>query len=513
LSTAINSNASYAATYDTDATRGSGVLTIAKKDKSAIVAQLAQGSVSAPSDAVANAAKVVTIGTPTADQVHTLILKETDSGTVRAFTFHADATPTAAEVATGLAAAVNAGSATHKFTVSRSADVADTLLITNADGRAFTVDTTRGSASVVSGTSAHTYRLSGTVTAGEVYSVTLVPASGSASVFAFEAATEDIDDVLAGLAAAVNTAGSDYTATARAARDTLTIVNNAGATFSVSTTRGTAAADAGAASARLSGTVSIGDVFTVALKPGTAATEYFTHVATTTSISDVLTGLKSAIGTTSYAVTADATSGTLTVVRNSAGALTMSVDRGTAKDISSWASSISVGGTGIANGDTVTVRVAYGSGPTTKDYAVTVSGITGGMTDAQRQQTVAGLIATAINSDSAALFYADVESGSAVVNLFSAAKVDDTTAIVSVTKHAGWASITLAAVTNATQSVQLTGTAAAGKVWTIGLPNATSGTDYYRFAATTANLADVVTGLVAAINASTATSGDRKSVV
>jgi pimeloyl-ACP methyl ester carboxylesterase len=150
--------------------------------------------------------RLVTIGTPTADQVHTLILKETASGTVRAFTFHADATPTAAEVATGLAAAVNAGAATHKFAVSLSADVADTLLITNADGLAFTVGTTRGSASVVSGTSAHTYLLSGTVTAGEVYSVTLVPASGSARVFAFEAATADIDDVLAGLAAAVNTA-------------------------------------------------------------------------------------------------------------------------------------------------------------------------------------------------------------------------------------------------------------------------------------------------------------------
>ncbi|MCA3821433.1 MAG: hypothetical protein IOC39_37005, partial [Burkholderia sp.] len=506
LSTAINANASYAATYDTDATRGSGVLTIAKKDRSAIVARLEQGSLSAPSAAVANAAKVVKIGTPTADQVHTLILKETSIGTVRAFTYHADASPTAAEVATGLAAAVNAGSATHKFAVSRSADVADTLLITNTDGLAFTADTTRGSTSVVSGTSAYTYRLSGTVTAGEVYSVTLVPASGSASVFAFEAATTAIDDVLAGLAAAVNTAGSGYTATARTASDTLTIVNNAGATFSVGTTRGTAAADAGAASARLSGAVSIGDVFTVALNRG-ASTEYYSYAATTTSIDDVLTGLKTTIGTTNYAVTADATSGTLTVVRNSAGALTMSVDRGTAKDISSWASSISVGGTGIANSDTVTVRVAYGSGPTTKDYAVTVSGITGDMTDAQRQQTVAGLIATAINSDSAALFYADVESGSAVVNVFSAAKVDATTAIASVTKQASSASITLAPVTNATQSVQVTGTAAAGKVWTIGLPNPTAGTDYYSFAATTANLADVVTGLVAAINAATATSG------
>ncbi|MCX7200339.1 MAG: hypothetical protein NTW37_20750, partial [Proteobacteria bacterium] len=194
------------------------------------------------------------------------------------------------------------------------------------------------------------------------------------------------------------------------------------------------------------------------------------------------------------------------MVRNSAGALTMSVDRGTAKDISSWAAAVVVGdnGSNIATGDTIDVTVSYGvSG--TKTYSTTLGTMTGN--SAARQAAAAAAIATTINADPDALFYADVEAGSNRINIFSATTTDGTTAITSVVGSVGTGNATVSAVTNATRSVQFTGTAAAGKVWTIGLPNATSGTDYYSFAATTTSLADVVTGLVAAINASTVTSG------
>jgi hypothetical protein len=252
--------------------------------------------------------------------------------------------------------------------------------------------------------------------------------------------------------------------------------------------------------------VSIGDVFTVALKRGALAADYYSFSATTATIADALAGLAAAVDTTKYVATADSASATLTVVNKGADTLTLSVDRGSARDMSAWAAAIVVGDTGpnIATGDTIEVTVSYGvSG--TKTYSTTLGTMTGN--SAARQAAAAAAIATTINADPGALFYADVEAGSNRINIFSASTTDGTTAITSVVGSVVTGNATVSAVTNATRSVQFTGTAAAGKVWTIGLPNATSGTDYYSFAATTTSLADVVTGLVAAINASTVASG------
>src|SRR5690606_8558049 len=90
LEAAIDADSQYEATFDVDAVRANGVLTIANKTESTFAAQLTQGTTGAPAASVTAATQVVSLGAPTADQVFTLILKETTAGTVRAFAYHAD---------------------------------------------------------------------------------------------------------------------------------------------------------------------------------------------------------------------------------------------------------------------------------------------------------------------------------------------------------------------------------------------------------------------------------------
>jgi hypothetical protein len=79
------------------------------------------------------------------------------------------------------------------------------------------------------------------------------------------------------------------------------------------------------------------------------------------------------------------------VVRNSGGALTMSVDRGTAKDISSWAAAIVVGDNGslIETDDIIDVTVSYGTSGT-KTYSTTLGTMNGN--SAARQAAALALL-------------------------------------------------------------------------------------------------------------------------
>src|SRR6185436_18563359 len=161
----------------------------------------------------------------------------------------------------------------------------------------------------------------------------------------------------------------------------------------------------------------------------------------------------------------------------------------TEKDISSWAASITVGGT-IANGDTVTVTVDYDASgtPNTQSYTVVSISLTGSETVAEARAKAASQIAAAINAGTPHRFYADVETDSNVINIFSATRTDNTTYINSVSKTAGSAGVTVAAVTNAVNSIELTGAAAVGKVWTVGV----AGGFYSFVGASATDVSDVV---------------------
>ncbi|MEK7247640.1 MAG: hypothetical protein AAB092_04125, partial [Chloroflexota bacterium] len=222
---------------------------------------------------------------------------------------------------------------------------------------------------------------------------------------------------------------------------------------------------------------------------------------------DVLTGLAGAIATTNYVATADASSDTLTVVNKGTGALTMSLDRGTAKDVALWSKSVVIAGT-INDGDDWTVTVNYGSSST---RTFTNSNLT--VAGANTATNAATAVASFINADpdgdenGTPNFYA-VSSG-ATLTIFSGDTSSATSQITSVSVISEDQTIptplqqaSSSAPAAAKGYVELTGTAAAGKVWTIGLTNGTT-TDSYSFVATTSSLADVVTGLVTAINAGT----------
>src|SRR5207253_10342700 len=120
------------------------------------------------------------------------------------------------QVIAALRAAINADTATNHY-VAFDDTATDSLTVLNDTKAGFTLLSQRGTAAVVSGTSqwAHTEQFSGTVVVGELYSVSIVPTTGSPVIpvnFSYRALTTSVTDLLGAFATGLT--GSGYTATA-----------------------------------------------------------------------------------------------------------------------------------------------------------------------------------------------------------------------------------------------------------------------------------------------------------
>src|SRR5262249_49731278 len=145
---------------------------------------------------------------------------------------------------------------------------------------------------------AKTTYLSGTVAAGDVFTITLRKTSdGSTQSYSYTAgATDGIGEVLSGLRAQVN-ADTLYTAQEDVSRGTARVVSDTKADFTLLTSRGSVSAPVSswAKTSVLSGTPTANQVWTVTLRTAGGTESYSYTSASGNKLDDVGTGLATAI--------------------------------------------------------------------------------------------------------------------------------------------------------------------------------------------------------------------------
>jgi len=353
--------------------------------------------------------------------------------------------------------------------------------------------------------------LQGAVAVGDAWTVAVRGQDGVSTPYSFTALTTSLDDVAQGLVDAINAGGASYTATHFA--DIVRITDaTTGHFFSLQVTPGAGgSATVGGnpvetdfddvqwtqAVMALTGPYRTGETYNVTINEGKTGAHTFSYVAGTGGYAASLDGVAEALAAAihDYAgVTYDAsyTSGSSFTITDSAGVtiqheIVGTASQGVLQNASAWAKTTSLDPAGsVTAGEIFTVTLRK-TDNTVKSYSYTAEadGVA---------QVLAGL-QTAINADT--LYQAQVDSTAGTLTVLSSTKTgfDLLTSRGNISAPvSGWA-----------QTVALSGTPAAGQVWTIAL-QAGATTETYSFTSTDTNLDTVGAGLATAITGTTGSS-------
>ena len=429
LAIAINESADLIAA-DFTATAEGSTLVIVKRNGGAFTAAFTVTPLGSLLPAEISSATTATLtlgGTPVAGEVWSLTLDDGSAVTNHSYT--ALANDTLASIASALAADVNARAATE-FTATPS-DAS--LLITNSlkEFKTFASVTAAGAFSGGANATTTIALLSGTPKVGDRWTVRLAIGVDATSHGFTVTNGSTLDDIAAGLAAAINgQAAADFTAAAEGSL--LLITNRAGTSFQTgfelvlatptSGTFGGVEINAKATTATLSGTPLAGEVWQLELKnsAGTATLSTHSHTVlagdTLEAIAADFAAQINANGPSEFTATAD---GPLVVIVNRAGtvfttsfAITLAPPAtGTAgaaaiDSTKATTSTVAFSGTPV-NGETWTVSLSMDGTTPPLSYSVT---------SGQSLAEIAGGLATAINADSnAAEFTATTEGATLII--------------------------------------------------------------------------------------------------
>ncbi|MFT7227617.1 MAG: hypothetical protein ACI8PW_000192, partial [Methylophilaceae bacterium] len=438
-------------------------------------------------------AQTLKLGAVTSGEMFTVTMRETATpANVVVYSFEATA-DTQANVLAGLKAKIDAG-ALYIASIDTTTNTL-TVVSKNATPVAFNLLLERGSFSDASAWSKTEQLVLANVNNNDVISVTLVETAGTVKSFSARATTDGDTNVLGLLRDQINTDGA-YTATIDTVRNTLSVVSNTKTTFVLHLERGAfSTATTGwakTAGLALTGIAAADDVFTIGVETGGTWTYAYFTATGGENVDAVLSGLASA-GLTGYTLHTDTTTDTITAVNNAGTSFNLSIDQGafaTAATTAGWTKTIQVAFTGTLTG-TEAWEVELNAGTSTDTYTINNGGTTAASVAASLQTAISGKNITGgagakyqavLNGDTVTIFSNSFAVSLGAVTLTPPATTGALTS-ASLTDVAGW-----------TETFELTGLAAAGKIYTVDV-----GGTKYSVTATGTDLQVVATALAAKI--------------
>ena len=487
LAAAINAGSSYTATVN--ATTGS--ITIVNVAKTSFNSLATRGAVNDASSWT----KTATVSGVANDQVWTVALRT--GSTVSYYTYVAGAgsdTANTSTVLTKLAAKINADTVYTAVVDSTNG----TLTVINRAGAATDLLVSRGTEVVETGW-AKTEKITGTITAGDVYTLTLKTGTNTTTSYSYAAVTGDTGaDVATALASALNQTGTGYKAVVDTGTGAINIINTTATDFTVVTTRGTVS-DATNWSDTLivGGTWADNQTFTVNGKVGGVSFSpitYNTHsaVAADQNVDGMGKGLAAAINAaTGLTAVYDAASKSITMfsggsaitLSNVAITSTGAGTTGTVTKASGAATVLALSGT-VATDTTWSVVLKAGTTYETFSYA------------RQSGETLSDVITGLAGVINASTGYHAVNTNTQGAGTLSIVQTGGTS-FTALTAN-GNSDVSAATA----QTVVISGATAVDKTWTISLLTGSTYTNYsYTYTSTDTGLADVLGGLATQINA------------